>query len=90
LTNFSINKKNTKFIKNNDSGQKSGTADKNHAHGDDSDNKSDEGPLDAESSKWDFKMLKAAYDKMGANYGQMFNGMKDIILKTLLTVEPTI
>lgn len=35
-------------------------------------------------------MLKAAYEKMGANFNQMFNGMKDIILKTLLTVEPTI
>ena len=57
LTNFSINKKNTKFVKNNDKNQP-----------DSSDN---EDGID--SSKWDFKMLQAAYAKSGENYNQMFN-----------------
>lgn len=60
LTNFSINKKNTKFVKNNDK--------KKNAN-DSSDQ--EDGPEDA--SKWDFKMLQQAFEKMGANYNQMYN-----------------
>jgi tubulin polyglutamylase TTLL4 len=48
LTNFSINKKNTKFIKNNDARHKTGE-------------ESSDGELQLDSSKWDFKMLAAAY-----------------------------
>lgn len=67
LTNFSINKRNTKFVKNNDSANKKDTHGKDIAD-DGSNNSDNEGIGDADSSKWDFKMLKAAYDKMGANY----------------------
>jgi hypothetical protein len=45
---------------------------------------------DANSSKWDFKMLQQAFAKAGTNYNLMYNQMKDIIIKTLLSVEPTI
>ena len=62
LTNFSINKKNTKFVKNNDV--------KHDAGGDSSD---DNGELQQDSSKWDFKMLAAAHAKMGVNFGHIFN-----------------
>lgn len=86
LTNFSINKKNTKFVKNNDSAHKKDNGGK---EGDDGSNNSDD-EIDMDSSKWDFKMLKASYEKMGANYNQMFNATKDIVLKTLMTVEPTV
>jgi tubulin polyglutamylase TTLL4 len=48
LTNFSINKKNTKFIKNNDARHNTGE-------------ESSDGELQLDSSKWDFKMLAAAY-----------------------------
>ena len=74
LTNFSINKRNTKFVKNND------------AKNDSSDGEEET----QESSKWDFKQLQQAYARVGANYNQMFGQMKDIIIKTLLAVEPTI
>ena len=75
LTNFSINKKNTKFVKNNDKAAANDSSDEEQG---------------IDSSKWDFKMLQAAYAKNGANYNQMFNQMKDIIMKTLVSVEPTI
>lgn len=53
LTNFSVNKKNLdKFVKNND---KAARADEEDGE--------DEG-----SSKWDFKMLKDAYTKLGVSY----------------------
>ena len=52
LTNFSINKKNEKFVKNNDrAGEEEGE---------------NEGGIN--SSKWDFKMLKDAYAKIGVSY----------------------
>ena len=53
LTNFSVNKKNANFIKNQDK----------LAKGDD-----DDGDDGENSSKWDFKMLKEAYVKQGINY----------------------
>jgi tubulin polyglutamylase TTLL4 len=62
LTNFSINKKNTKFVKNNDSAKKK--------HENDS---SDQEDGAEESSKWDFKMLQQAFEKMGASYNLMYN-----------------
>lgn len=81
LTNFSINKKNTKFVKNND-----------QRHGNEGDSSDGEGgaELQQDSSKWDFKMLASAYAKMGVNYGHIFNQMKDVILKTLMSVETVI
>lgn len=62
LTNFSINKKNTKFIKNND-----------QRHGNDGESSDGEGENQQDSSKWDFKMLANAYSKMGVNFGHIFN-----------------
>ena len=54
LTNFSVNKKNANFIKNQDKVAKGQ---------DDDDDDTGEN-----SSKWDFKMLKDAYAKQGINY----------------------
>ena len=41
-------------------------------------------------TKWDFKMLKAAYEKAGINYQYVHAQFKDLIMKTLMSVEPTI
>lgn len=58
LTNFSINKKNQKFVKNNDvKGNESSDGDEENQ----------------DSSKWDFKMLQQAYTRIGANFNLMFN-----------------
>ena len=76
LTNFSVNKKNANFIKNQDKVAKGG---------DDDDDDTGEN-----SSKWDFKMLKDAYAKQGINYQYVHAQFKDIIVKTLMSVEPHI
>lgn len=79
LTNFSVNKKNTaKFVKNND---------KKKNDGDSDDEDDDEG---ANSSKWDFKQLRKAYEKNGINFQYVMAQFKDLITKTLISVEPHI
>ena len=49
-----------------------------------------EAQLSLDSSKWDFKMLAVQYSKMGINYGLIFNQIKDVVFKTLLSVENVI
>ena len=78
LTNFSVNKKNVNFVKNQDKIAK-GLA------GEDDDDADGEN-----SSKWDFKMLREAYEKQGINYQYVHAQFKDLIVKTLLCVEPHI
>ena len=53
LTNFSVNKKNVKFVKNFDNMKRAA---------EDSDEDT------ASSSKWDFAMLRRAFDKQGSNF----------------------
>lgn len=42
------------------------------------------------SSKWSFKTLKKAYEENGINYDFVFSQVKDVIVKTLISVEPHI
>ena len=42
------------------------------------------------SSKWSFKALKKAYDVRGISYDFVFAQIKDVIVKTLISVEPYI
>jgi tubulin polyglutamylase TTLL4 len=42
------------------------------------------------SSKWSFKALKKAYEENGINYDYVFAQVKDVIVKTLISVEPHI
>ena len=76
LTNFSINKKNIKFVKN---------TDKTKAQGGDEDEETGN-----DSSKWDFKMLRKAFEKQGHNFSYVMAQFKDLIVKTLISVEPHI
>jgi len=41
-------------------------------------------------TKWDFKMLRACFEKIGINYQYVHAQFKDLIMKTLMSVEPTI
>lgn len=68
LTNFSINRKNRKFVQNNDQSDQD----------------------DEHSSKWDFKQLDQAYQKMDISFQSVFQKIKAIAVKTLISVEPTI
>ena len=88
LTNFSVNKKSSKFVKNVDNRGR-GPASAGHqaaaANGEDSGGEDGD-----QSSKWDFKMLKRAFQKQGSNYDMAMAQTKDIIIKTLISVEPHI
>lgn len=39
------------------------------------------------SSKWNFATLKAAFDKRGLNFNKAFAHIKDLIIKTLISVH---
>ena len=42
------------------------------------------------SSKWSFKALRKAYEESGISYEYVFAQVKDVIVKTLISVEPHI
>lgn len=42
------------------------------------------------SSKWSFAALKRAYEENGISYDYVFSQVKDVIVKTLISVEPHI
>ena len=95
LTNFSINKRATNFVKNTDKHQiqPPQQEDGNISSDDSSDdeNKKDTPQISQVApTKWDFKMLKTAYEKAGINYQYVHAQFKDLIMKTLMSVEPTI
>jgi len=76
LTNYSVNKQNPAFVQNLD-GQ--GEEDKEDA------------ALDAsgqpKASKWSLTELKIHFDRVGLDYEAMFEAMKDLVIKTLISVE---
>ena len=43
-----------------------------------------------DSSKWDFKQLEAHFEKCGLDYKKTMVEIQEIVLKTLISVEPTI
>mmetsp|Transcript_19259 Transcript_19259/g.18946 ORF Transcript_19259/g.18946 Transcript_19259/m.18946 type:complete len:265 (-) Transcript_19259:786-1580(-) len=42
------------------------------------------------NSKWNFTMLKKYYKKMGIPVKEVFSGIKDVIIKSLISIEPHI
>jgi hypothetical protein len=87
LTNFSINKRNIKNYVKNDGKQMSEVASKQNMDDDD-----DEDPEQESSSKWSLRFLKKYLSKKYSNIKQklIFEGIKDAIVKTLISVEPNI
>ena len=74
LTNYSVNKRNEDYVK--AGGPKAGE---------------DAGGADDESaSKWNLAQLKAHFDKSGIGYASVMHRIKDVIIKTLISVEPHI
>ena len=41
-------------------------------------------------SKWSLKMLREEYEKIGIDYGEVYTKIKDVCIKTLMSVEPYI
>jgi len=46
------------------------------------------GPVEDDSSKWSFASLKKKFKEMNIDYDGIFEKIKDIIIKTLISVEP--
>jgi tubulin polyglutamylase TTLL4 len=85
LTNFSINKKNTNFVKN--EGKSA-----NCAEFDGGDNNIEDDLDQENSSKWSLRYLRKYLIK---HYNletcqKLFNGCRDVINKTLISAEPNI
>ena len=74
MTNFSVNKKSSKFVKNADDQESLQTAQEGSSS----------------SSKWDFNMLRKAFKKQGIDFDVAHAKCKDLIIKTLISVEPHI
>ena len=77
LTNYSVNKKNEEYIKN--TGANGG-----NAGGDDG------GDGGENASKWNLAQLKNYFDKVGINFKTVMHRIKDVVIKTLQSVEPHI
>ena len=78
LTNYSVNKRNVEgYVKNNDKAK-----DDSMNEGDDRDG--------SNSSKWNLLQLKNQFEKMGLDFKGTKNKIKDVIIKTLISVEPHI
>jgi len=76
LTNYSVNKRNIEgYVKNNDKAKE------------DSMIEDDDTP---NSSKWNLLQLKTQFEKMGLDFKATKNRIKDVIIKTLISVEPHI
>jgi tubulin polyglutamylase TTLL4 len=73
LTNFSVNKKASNYVPNQNTNLDALNFDEPN-----------------NSSKWCLKQLRAEYQKMGVDFGEVFERIKDVIIKTLIAVEPHI
>jgi tubulin polyglutamylase TTLL4 len=80
LTNYSVNKKADTYVKN--KGEKQ-TPEQVEAA------KAEEAKEEMEF-KWSLKQLKEEWEKMGISYADIFAKIKDLCVKTLMSVEPVI
>eukprot|EP01022_Parablepharisma_sp_SALTPOND_P033621 TRINITY_DN89175_c0_g1_i1.p4 TRINITY_DN89175_c0_g1~~TRINITY_DN89175_c0_g1_i1.p4 ORF type:complete len:223 (+),score=30.54 TRINITY_DN89175_c0_g1_i1:1614-2282(+) len=39
-------------------------------------------------SKWDFRMLREKYSQLNISFDSIFSGIKDIVIKSLITIQP--
>ncbi|CAJ1335327.1 unnamed protein product [Effrenium voratum] len=76
LTNYSVNKQSPAFVQNLD-GQ--GAEDKEDAAIDEAGQ--------PKASKWSLTELKIHFEREGLNFGAMWESMKDLVIKTLISVE---
>ncbi len=77
LTNYSVNKRNVEgYVKNNDKAKDESMI--------------EDGEGGQNSSKWNLLQLKNHFDKVGLDFKGTKNKIKDVIIKTLISVEPHI
>lgn len=89
LTNYSVNKKSDNYAKNKNTDatninkkEKNDNTIKEEPENDQEDEKIE--------SKWSLKMLREEYERNGIDYNEVFGKIKDVCLKTLMSVEPYI
>jgi tubulin polyglutamylase TTLL4 len=81
LTNYSVNKLSSDFVQNKDAVAK--------VDDEDDDMEQPEEP-DGNASKWSFAELRRYFEQKGLDYDAAFSGINDLVIKTLLAVEPQI
>eukprot|EP00747_Dinoflagellata_sp_TGD_P120926 gnl/TRDRNA2_/TRDRNA2_173350_c1_seq7.p1 gnl/TRDRNA2_/TRDRNA2_173350_c1~~gnl/TRDRNA2_/TRDRNA2_173350_c1_seq7.p1 ORF type:complete len:725 (+),score=114.60 gnl/TRDRNA2_/TRDRNA2_173350_c1_seq7:263-2176(+) len=85
LTNYSVNKQSPVFVQNMDKAAKPGGENEESGSEDGGDGGSEERP-----SKLTLKDLRAYLEQKGLDYDELFEGIKDVCIKTLIGVEPSI
>ena len=75
LTNYSVNKKNEEYVKNT---------------GSNLNKQADDASADENASKWNLAQLAKYFEKIGVNFEAVMHRIKDVIIKTLISVEPHI
>ena len=54
------------------------------------DEEATDAPGEAVDSKWSLKQLREEYERLGIDYVEVFGRIKDVCIKTLMSVEPYI
>lgn len=78
LTNYSVNKLSSAFIQNKD------------GKGSKDDHEVAEEEEEPSASKWSLTELRGYFEQNGLDYDAMFDRIKDVVIKTLIAVEPAI
>jgi len=78
LTNYSVNKSAAAFVQNKDGKERGGDAAEAKNEGD---------APEVGAFKWSLRELRENFNERGLDYDAMFDGIKDVAIKTLLAVE---
>lgn len=90
LTNYSVNKFSPAFVQNKD-GRNARNSTAGGAEGGESGEGGEGGEEeDGPASKWSLRELQANFAQRGLDYGVAWEGIKDVVIKTLIAVEPAI
>jgi len=88
LTNFSINKKNANFVRNNNTRANSNNRLDSDNQIPSGKNNDEEDPEQESSSKWSLQFLKRYLQKIFKTKDDIFASCHDVITKTLISIEP--
>jgi len=85
LTNYSVNKASPAFVQNQDG--RGGEADEDEGE-DGEEAKKDGAPGESQAFKWSLTELRNYFAQRNLSYDTMFDRIKDLVIKTLIAVEP--
>jgi len=93
LTNYSVNKLSPAFVQNKD-GRDSARKQEGEEGEEGGDSavlgEEEDGGSTSHASKWSLSELRVNFDQRGLDYDAMFSRIKDVVIKTLIAVEPNI